>query len=72
MQETQETIGLIPGSKRSPQEGNGNPLQCFCLGNPMDRGAWWCRVHGGTESDTTERTHTHINTHIHTHKKLYI
>ena len=32
-------IGSIPGSRRSPEEGNGNPLQHFCLGNPMDRGA---------------------------------
>ena len=32
--------GLIPGSGRSPGEGNGNPLQYSCLGNPMDRGAW--------------------------------
>ena len=31
---------LIPGSGRSPGEANGNPLQHFCLGNPMDRGAW--------------------------------
>ena len=30
----------MPGQKRSPGEGNGNPLQYFCLGNPMDRGAW--------------------------------
>jgi len=27
------------------EEGNGNPLQYFCLGNPMDRGAWWATVH---------------------------
>ena len=33
-------IGLIPGSGRSPGEGNGIPLQCSCLGNPTDRGAW--------------------------------
>ena len=33
--------GLIPGSGRSPGEGNGNPLQYFCLGNSMDRGAWY-------------------------------
>ena len=33
--------GLIPGSERSPGEGNGYPLQCSCLENPMDRGAWW-------------------------------
>ena len=32
--------GLIPGLGRSPGEGNGNPLQYCCLGNPMDRGAW--------------------------------
>ena len=36
--------GLIPGSGRFPGEGNGNPFQNFCLGNPMDRGAWWARV----------------------------
>ena len=33
-------LGLIPGSGRSPGEGNGNPLQYYCLENPMDRGAW--------------------------------
>ena len=32
-------LGVIPGSGRSPREGNGNPLQCSCLENPMDRGA---------------------------------
>ena len=32
-------VGLIPGLGRSPGEGNGNPLQCSCLGSPMDRGA---------------------------------
>jgi len=37
-------MGLIPGSGRSPGEGNGNPLQYSCLGNPMDRGAWWATV----------------------------
>ena len=46
--------GSIPGLGRSPGEGNGNPLQYSCLGNPMDRGAWWATVHGVTrESDTT-------------------
>ena len=39
-------LGSIPGSGRSPVEGNGNPLQYSCLGNPMDRGAWWLVVHG--------------------------
>ena len=38
--------GLIPGSGRSPGEGNGNPLQYSCLGNPMERGGWWATVHG--------------------------
>ena len=33
-------VGLIPGSERSPGEGNGNPLQYSCLENPMDGGAW--------------------------------
>ena len=45
-------VGLISGSGRSPGEGNGNPLLYSCLGNPMDRGAWWATVHGVTkESD---------------------
>ena len=44
--------GLIPGSGRSPGEGNGNPFQCSCLGTPMERGAWWATVNGFTkESD---------------------
>ena len=41
--------GSIPGSGRSPGVGNGNPLQYSCLGNPMDRGAWWATVPGLTE-----------------------
>ena len=40
--------GLIPGWRRSPGEGNGTPLQYSCLGNPMERGAWWATVHGVT------------------------
>ena len=47
-------VGSIPGSGRSPGEGNDNPLQYSCLGNPMDREAWWTTVHGvAKESDTT-------------------
>ena len=42
----------IPGSGRSPGEGNRNPLQCSCLGNPMDRGAWQATGHGVTKSQT--------------------
>ena len=42
--------GSIPGSGRSPREGNGNPLQYCCLGNSMDRGAWWAIVHGIADS----------------------
>ena len=38
----------IPGLGRSPGEGNGNPLQYSCLGNPMERGDWWGTVHGVT------------------------
>ena len=38
--------GSIPGLGRCPGEGNGNPLQCSCLENLMDRGAWWATVHG--------------------------
>ena len=44
--------GLIPGLGRSPGEGNGNPLQDSCLGNHMDRGAWWATVQKVTESQT--------------------
>ena len=51
--------GSIPGLGRSPGEGNGNPLEYSCLENPMDRGAWQVTVHRVTESDMTERTHTH-------------
>jgi len=46
--------GSIPELGRSPGEGNGYPLQCSCLGNLMDRGAWRATVHGATELDTTE------------------
>ena len=45
-------VGLISGLGRSPGEGNGNPLQYSCLGNPMDRRAWQATVHGITKSWT--------------------
>ena len=44
--------GSIPGLRRSPGEGNGNPLHYSCLKNPMDRGAWQTSVQGVTKSQT--------------------
>ena len=44
--------GSIPRLRRSPGQGNGNPLQYSCLENPMDREAWWATVHGVTKSRT--------------------
>ena len=49
----------ILGSGRSPIGGNGNPLQYFCLKNPMDRGAWWATVHGVAGPDMTKQLSTH-------------
>ena len=43
-------LGSIPGSRRSPGEGNGYPLQYSCLENSMDKGAWWATVHGVAKS----------------------
>ena len=52
--------GSIPGSRRSPGEGNGNPLRHLCLENPMDRGAWWATVHEVTKGWTQlSDKHTH-------------
>ena len=53
-------VGLIPGSGRSPGGGHGNPLQCSCLGNPRDRGAWRATVHRFAKNWTlrdSARTH---------------
>ena len=52
--------GLIPGLWRSPGEGNGNPLQCSCLENFMDRGGWWAIIRGITISQTWLNDWAHI------------
>ena len=46
-------MGSIPGLGKFPGGGHGNPLQCSCLENSMDRGAWWATVRGHKESDMT-------------------
>ena len=68
-----QDAGSIPGLGRSPGRGNGNPLQYSCLGNPMDRGAWWwASPRGHKELDTTEQlTHTHTHTHACTHTRAH-
>ena len=55
-------VGSIPGSGRTPAEGNGNPLQYSCLENPMDRGTWRATVYGSQESDTSEQLNNNNNT----------
>ena len=52
-------LGLIPRLGRSPGGGNGKSLLYSCLGNPMDRGAWWVRVHGVEKLDMTEWLNHH-------------
>ena len=52
--------GLIPGSGRSPGEGNGNPLQYSCLENLMNRGAWWATVHGVAKSTHTQNYNNNL------------
>ena len=56
-------VGLIPGLRIFPREGNGSPLQCSCLENPMDRGAWWAAVHGVAKSQDASK-HTHMQAKI--------
>ena len=63
-------LGSIPGSGRSPGEGNGTPLQYSCLENPMDGGAWWATVHGVAKSRTRLSDFTSL--HFMLSKKLYL
>ena len=73
---------LIPGSGRSPREGNGNSLQYSCLGSPMDRGAWWATGHGVAKNQTrlsnSITTHLYLapdqkkKPHTHTQTKLFV
>ena len=53
-------LGSIPGSGRSPGEGNSNSLQYSCLENPMDGGAWWATVHGVSKSQTRLSNFTYL------------
>ena len=55
--------GSIPGWGGSPGGGNGNPLQCSCLGNPTDRGGWRAAARGVTESRTQRSHGGHIAAH---------
>ena len=52
MQETQKMWVQSLGQERPPRQGNSNPSQYSCLGNPMDRGTWWAIVHGVAKSRT--------------------
>ena len=61
-----EDTGSIPRLRRSPGEGNGNPIQYSCLENSMERGVWWATVQRDTELDMTYL----LNTCTHTHTLL--
>ena len=74
-------VGSIPGSRRSPEEGNGNSLQYSCLENAMDKGAWPATVHGVAQSQKQlkqlnmhacrlERARTAIQTQVCLNRKL--
>jgi len=61
--------GLIPGSRRSPGGGHGNPLQDSCLENLMDRGTWQATVHRVAESQTQLKQ---LSTHIFLQRKMFM
>ena len=63
--------GLVPGSGRSPEEGNGNPFQYSCLDNPMDRGAWWATVCGAAESRSWLQVSRYMFLYCNSHSTFY-
>ena len=65
------SMGLIPGSGRSPGVGSGNPFQYFCLQSSMERGAQCTMVHGVAQSDMIEQTHTHTYILYLTYTQIY-
>ena len=69
-----EDVGLIPGFGRSPGGKNGDPLQYSCLGNPIDRGAWWATVHGVTNSQTrfSNWAHSQALSRLQTYLETYL
>ena len=64
----EEEAGNTKGLKRKSREGNGTPLQYFCLENPMDGGAWWAAVHGVAKSRTRLSDFT-FTSHFHALEK---
>ena len=65
-------IGSILGLGRSPRGGNGYPLQCSCLENSMNRGAWQAAIHGVTKSQTQLSNWTHMHAWSNVTASLYI
>ena len=64
-------LGSIPGSEKSPGEGDSNPLQYSCLEKPLDRGAWWAVAHRITKSWTRLRSMV-IHIYIYTYNSLIV
>ena len=56
-------VGSSPESRISPGRRNGHPFQYSCLGNPLERGAWWAKVHRVAESDMTEHVHMYLTSY---------